>query len=245
MHRKRTSAGRIIKIEEVRMKNEDPAKARTRRFFVLDAPLLICLILLAVWNSHLHAQAPVAKPKVRTVCAFVRIDRTNYKSQVGDAIKVLVAARDEFVKAGYEVQTVRITTQPFTDYTRGMNQAQALAFLREYIKYLGDESKRIGTSIAPNIGPAMVSDNDDPAAAELLTEALSTGLDANASIIMAGDDGIHWNAVRASARLIKQVSERSDKSQGTFNFAATAMLPPYAPFFPGSWHDGPGKKFSI
>jgi uncharacterized protein (UPF0210 family) len=45
--------------------------------------------------------------------------------------------------------------------------------------------------------------------------------------------------------LIKRVAERSENSQGTFNFAATAMLAPYAPFFPGSWHDGPGKKFSI
>jgi uncharacterized protein (UPF0210 family) len=91
----------------------------------------------------------------------------------------------------------------------------------------------------------MMSDSDDPAGAELLTDALNSGLKLNASIIVAGEDGIHWNAVRAAAKLIKQVSEKSDKSQGTFNFAATAMLPAYAPFFPGSWHDGPGKQFAI
>jgi hypothetical protein len=126
----------------------------------------------------------------------VRIDRANYKAQVADAIKVLVAARDEFVRAGYEVQTVRITTQPFADYTRGLSQTDALKFLREYADYLAGESKRIGTSIAPDIGPAMIADSDSPVATELLTEALSTGSELNASIIVSGDDGIHWNAVR-------------------------------------------------
>jgi uncharacterized protein (UPF0210 family) len=209
-----------------------------RRF----AGFLICGLFL---TGALFGQAPATRPKVRTICAFVRIDRANYKAQVADAIKVLVAARDEFVRAGYEVQTVRITTQPFADYTRGLSQTEALKFLREYADYLAGESKRIGTSIAPDIGPAMISGNESEAATELLTEALSTGSDLNASLIVASEDGIHWNAVRAAAKLIKQVAQRSAHSQGTFNFAATAMLAPYAPFFPGSWHDGPGKKFSI
>jgi uncharacterized protein (UPF0210 family) len=213
-------------------------RQRLRQFAVL----LLCGLIL---SGSLFGQAPASRPKVRTICAFVRIDRANYKTQVGDAIKVLVATRDEFVRAGYEVQTVRITTQPFADYTRGLSQAEALKFLREYADYLAGESKRIGTSIAPDIGPAMIVGNESTAATELLTEALSTGSELNASIIVSGDDGIHWNAVRAAAKLIKQVSQRSAHSQGTFNFAATAMLAPYAPFFPGSWHDGPGKKFSI
>lgn len=209
----------------------------------LRTPALV--IVLALLCGATFGQKSPDQPKVRTICAFVRIDRSNYKAQVGDAIKVLVAARDAFVKEGYEVQTVRITTQPFPDYTRGLSREQALAFVREFDKFVKDESKRIGTSIALNVGPAMMPGKEDPAAAEWLTELLSTGLDANASLIVAGDDGIHWDAVRAAAKLIKVVSERSDKSQGTFNFAATAMLAPYAPFYPGSWHDGPGKKFSI
>ena len=201
------------------------------------------VIVVVVVCASVFAQQAAPKPRVRTICAFVRIDRANYNAQVQDALKVLVAARDAFVKEGYEVQTVRITTQPFADYTRGLSKAEALAFVRELDKYVDGESKRIGTSIALNIGPAMIE--ADEGAVELLTQLLSTGLSANASLIVAGDDGVHWNAVRAAAKLIKVVSERSDKSQGTFNFAATAMLAPYAPFYPGAWHDGPGKKFSI
>ncbi len=205
----------------------------------------IFVLLFSALVGSMFGQAPATKPKVRTICAFVRIDRANYKAQVGDALRVLVAARDAFVKEGYQVQTVRITTQPFSEYTRGMNGQDALAFVREFSGYVFSQSKQIGTSVDLNIGPAMMPGSEDPESAEMLTELLSTGLQANASVIVAGDDGIHWNAVKAAARLIKVVSEKSEKSQGTFNFAATAMLPPYAPFYPGSWHDGPGNKFSI
>ena len=68
----------------------------------------------------------------------------------------------------------------------------------------------------------------------------------NANIVTAGDDGIHWNAVRQAARIIKAVGERSPHGQGNFNFAAIAMLKPYGPFYPGAWHPGGGpRSFAI
>jgi uncharacterized protein len=45
--------------------------------------------------------------------------------------------------------------------------------------------------------------------------------------------------------LVKYVSEHSPHSQGTFNFTATAMLKPFSPFFPGSYHTGAGGQFAI
>ncbi len=176
-------------------------------------------LLMLIVACNAMGQAP-PKPKVRAITAFIRLDRAQYRQQVGDALKMLLAVRDEFSKAGYETETVRITTQPFPEYTRGLSRSDAVAFLREYDAFLAGESKRIGLEIDPNIGPAMMQDSDDPAAAELLTDVLSSGVQLNASIIVAGDDGIHWNAVRASARLIKNVADRSEHSQGTFNFAA-------------------------
>ncbi len=44
---------------------------------------------------------------------------------------------------------------------------------------------------------------------------------------------------------MKYVTEHSPRSQGNFNFTATAMLKPFGPFFPGSYHLGAGKQFSI
>src|SRR5207253_9837361 len=61
--------------------------------------------------------------------------------------------------------------------------------------------------------------------AELLGEVLRNTTTLNASMVVAGEDGVHWKAVRAAARLMKFLSERTPRSQGNFNFSATAMLP--------------------
>ena len=100
---------------------------------------------------------------------------------------------------------------------------------------------------APNIGPAMLKDDDDAGAVDLLIEVLSSlGNRLAANIVTASDDGIHWNAVRQAGRVIHEVGARSPHGQGNFNFAAIAMLKPYGPFYPGAWHPGGGpRSFAI
>src|SRR5207237_9354888 len=84
-----------------------------------------------------------------------------------------------------------------------------------------------------NIGPAMVHDNDDPAAVALLVEILSK-VSVNANVIMADEQGIHWNVIRQAAKLIKQLSERSPNGDANLNFGAIAMMKPFGPYYPGS-----------
>jgi hypothetical protein len=67
----------------------------------------------------------------------------------------------------------------------------------------------------------------------------------SASIIIADESGIHWHAVKAAAHVIKEVSERSPHGDGNFNFAAIAMMKPYGPYYPASFHFGHGKAFAI
>jgi hypothetical protein len=179
------------------------------------------------------------KPKVRAITAFVRIDRANYKSQFGDALKMLRHAKSAMERGGYEVQTIRLVTQPFPGYTRGLSRDEAVAFFREF------ESLAVKEGVNLNIGPAVLSAKDSVASIELLTEILVGAKDLNASAIIADDDGIHWDAIRATAKLLKQLADRSPRSQATFNFAATAMLAPYAPFYPGAYHTGAGRQFTV
>jgi len=91
----------------------------------------------------------------------------------------------------------------------------------------------------------MVADTDDPAAAELLGEILSSTSALNASLMVAGEDGVHWNGVRAAAKLIKYLSERAPETLANFRFAATALVPPYTPFYPGSYHRGERRRFAV
>jgi hypothetical protein len=207
----------------------------TRRIASRCAAAILFVAALAL---PLAAQEMKEKPKVRAITAFVRLDRATYAAQIGDTLKMLRRAKAVMEKGGYEVQTIRIVTQPFPEYTRGLSRDAALKFFRALSDLAAKED------FDPNIGPAMIHDFDPTARAELLAEILcQTKL--SASLIIAGDDGIHWNAVRAAAKLVKYVSEHSPHSQGTFNFAATAMLAPYAPFYPGAYHTGAGKQFAI
>jgi uncharacterized protein len=207
-------------------------------------PLLqvwICFLLLATfWTPlRLSANEGVEKPKIRAITAFVRIDRAHYREQIAETLKLLRQTKTSFEKGGYEVESVRITTQPFPEIVRGLSRDAALKFFREY------DALAVRESFDPNIGPAMISDSDDPAQAELLAEILAQTKTLEGSVIVAGDDGIHWKSVHAAAKLVKYVSEHTAHGQGTFNFAATAMLAPYAPFFPGSYHTGDGHRFAV
>jgi uncharacterized protein len=203
----------------------------------------IALAVLLVVSMQLASQTSspqaAANPKVRAITGFVRLDRANYQTQIADALAVLRKAKAEFESRGYEVETLRLTTQPLAELVAGMGEDRALAFLKQ----LDDLS--VKENFLPNVGPAMLHDSDDPAAMHLLEKALSILPNIEASAIIADEDGIHWKTIRRTAELVKYVTQHSPHSQGNFNFTATAMLKPFAPFFPGSYHIGAGKQFAI
>jgi uncharacterized protein (UPF0210 family) len=197
-------------------------------------------LLFAIAIPALFA-APTPKPKVRAITGFITVDPKSYPSQIEDTVRFLSQVRDAVKAAGYDVAGIRISTQPFPDFTRGLSHADALQMLRA----IDDLAAKL--HFAPNIGPAMLKDSDPTAPIDLLTEVLSTpGNRLNANIVVAGEDGIHWNAVHQAARIIRAVGAQSPHGQGNFNFAAIAMLKPYGPFYPGAWHPGGGpRSFAI
>lgn len=213
------------------MHSSFPRWSRKLSFLAAIFPLL-ALVAVA-------AGAVPQKPKVRAITAFITLDRAQYEAQVSETLKVLRSAKAELEKGGYEVESLRIVTQPFPEYTRGLSRAEKLKFFRTF------ETLAAKEGFDPNIGPAVMRDSDDPAQIELLGEILSTTKGLNSSAIIANQAGIHSTAIRALARMLKVIAERTPHSQGNFGFAATAMVAPYTPFYPGAYHAGTGRKFSI
>ena len=184
------------------------------------------------------ACAADSRPRIRAVTAFIEIDRSNYAAKIDETQKFLAAARDALNRAGFEGAGGRITTQPFPVYTKGMAREEALDLIRK----VRESASKARTGL--NIGAAMLNDNDDPAPVALLADILSS-VGVNANLIMADERGIHWHAIAAAAKLIKQVSERSPHGDGNFNFGAIAMMKPYGPYYPGSYHLGKGHAFAL
>jgi uncharacterized protein (UPF0210 family) len=198
---------------------------------------LVCLVSLA--GTIIAQAADYTKPKVRAITAFVHLDPATYAAQINDALVVLRAAQSQFLKEGYETQTLRIVTQPLADLVQGQPESQALAYLKNLDDLGGKEN------FIPNIGPAMMADKDDPRSMRLLEKALLTLPHIQSSTIIADDDGIHWKVIHETAALVHGLTEHSANSQANFSFTATAMLKPYGPFYPGAYHNGAGKQFSI
>jgi hypothetical protein len=169
----------------------------------------------------------------------VRLDRQSYRVQVEDALKMLRSARDRFRNAGYEVETIRITSQPFPEYIDGLTEQQALEFFHQYDQLAQREG------FTPDIGPAMSNDSDDPRRAALLGQVLASTESINGFVVVADDAGIHWNAVHAAANVMKYLEEHTGHSEGNFRFAAGAFAPLNAPFFPVSSTAGEGRGFAI
>ncbi len=210
------------------------------RFVAGSALLALALAVLCVLAPAARtAQKSAERPKIRALTAFIRLDRAHYKEQIQEALAFLRKAKAACEQAGYEVQTIRITTQPFPEYTRDLSPDQSIQFFREY------NALAVREGFDAAIGPAMLADDDDPRQAELLARIIAATTTLEGSVVIADDDGIHWKAVRAAAGVIKYLSEHTPHSQGNFSFAAAALVPSGTPFYPASYYTGVGNSFAI
>jgi uncharacterized protein (UPF0210 family) len=201
----------------------------------------LSLTLLLAFAARAADDAPPSEaklPNVRAITAFVRIDRADAARAFADTKRILDEAKAAFERRGYAVQTQRLVTQPVGELVAGLADDDALALLVRLDALAGEQS------LALNIGPALLHDGDDTRAMRLLGTTLAKLEHTNASAIIADADGIHWNAIRATAALVHQLG-KSEHGQGNFNFAATAMLCPNAPFYPGAYHTGAGQQLAI
>jgi uncharacterized protein (UPF0210 family) len=159
-----------------------------RRFLFATAICLCPLISFAAETTH---------PKVRAITAFVCVDRGTYREQVGEVLTFLRNAKSAYEKGGFEVESIRVTTQPFPDYTRGLKHANAVNFLLEFDAFANKERFML------NIGPAVVKASDDLANLKLLGEVLKQTQVINASAIVADKSGVNWEVVRETGRMVK------------------------------------------
>jgi uncharacterized protein len=217
-------------------------RAHKIRSFTAVTVMTICALTLVVFVAAMFpsraADAP-SKPKVRAITAFVRLDRAHYQQQIQETLKFLHQAKTAFEKSGCEVETIRITTQPFPEYTHGMTDEQVLAFFRDY------DALAVKEGFDAALGPAMMSEADDPHEAELLAKIIANSKTLEGSVFIAGENGIHWKSIHAAAGVIKYLEANTLHSQGNFSFTAASLVPSGTPFYPASYFTGEGKQFAV
>ena len=177
--------------------------------------------------------------KIRTITAGVNLKSTSDLGTVESAIQFLRKARKKFEAEGYEIQTLRIATQPLPEYLSGKSRGEALADLKKIDQVVSAKN------VLLSIGPVITDDRHDAEfplwAAELVKETKNI----NFSVAVASPErGVHSQTALTAAEAIVAISKVSPGGEGNFRFTAAANCLAGTPFFPVAYHRGPA-AFSI
>jgi uncharacterized protein (UPF0210 family) len=147
------------------------------------------------------------------------------------------AGRAALESSGFGVQTTRFSTQPLEQWIGPLDRAHdEVARLGELCTRSGLDYCSLGTVQAATAAPEEVSD-----LLEAIPDLLSAAENVFASVQVGSHtqegEKINMEAVRASARIIKALSERTADGFGNLRFAAAANCPPHIPFFPASYYE--------
>jgi uncharacterized protein len=198
---------------------------------------VLFLILSSVSAETKPPESP--KTKIRCITAFVRLDRGSYQLQIDEAVKFLKIAQTTFESRDFTVQTLRIATQPFPEYTQGLSRDQALQFFKDL------DGLAQMQNVIISIGPAYLSGDDGDAQADLLADILKNTKSLYGSVSVTSTGAVNWTAIRAAARIMKTLADGTQHSEGNFRFAALASVPQATPFFPAAYLSGLGHQFAV
>src|SRR5713226_5855956 len=177
--------------------------------------------------------------KIRTITAGVNLKNTSDLATIESAIGFLQRARKKLEDEGYEIQTLRIATQPLPEYLNGKSRGAALADLRKIDEVISAKG------VILSIGPVITDDRHDPEFASWATQLVKETKNINFSVTVASPErGIHRQTALTAAETIVAISKSSPGGEGNFRFTAAANCLAGTPFFPVAYHRGP-ESFSI
>jgi uncharacterized protein (UPF0210 family) len=167
--------------------------------------------------------------KIRSITAGFNITMPSITKRMERVGKFLGLARSAFEDAGYEVQTTRVTSQPWIEYL----VASSTRAVCDRVRILEDCCRMNHIDFC-SIGTVHTPKNTG-----LLVDIIeSTEIISCSATIALRKTGLDHRVIRAAAQAILKIAERTASGVGNFRFAAIANCPPDIPFFPASYHRG-------
>ena len=215
-----------------------PGMAGDRRDFLTgSAGVLLAAGLPGTYARLAGAADPVGtapRSPIRTITAGVAVDGGDPAAAITRAGRFLDTARNQFEQTGFEVQTTRIVTQPYAEYSGELSTNAFRDLLRSM--QMAAQPHVLG------VGPGRVTaENSEHAIARSVAAAL-LGVSSTLSL---GDasTGVQPRSLDAATAVVQGIA-REDPA-ANFNFAAVANVSPGIPFFPAGFHDGGPDSFAI
>jgi len=161
--------------------------------------------------------------KIRTITSFITLTgkRDEEKIKAAHVLNNKIAAF--FLENGYEVQSTRITTNPFAEYA-GKNRTSVLKTMSD----IGNTCRENEIDFL-SIGCARNSSE-----MECIPEILSFNPMFYASSLISSDKSIDYDSLKTTAQVIKELGHID--TMNNFRFCASAFPVSHIPFFPASFN---------
>ena len=172
---------------------------------------------------------------IRTITLGLAESHPLPSSAIRRAADALARASARYTEAGYEVQTVRISTRPVFDDLADWSASAMLDYIREVQRVLDD----VGVSYC-SLGTAQAARPDFPLERlDVIADALAATTAVNLTAQLAtADHGLRSEAALPTARIIQRLARETAEGFGNFRFAMLACVAPGTPFFPAAYHAG-------
>jgi uncharacterized protein len=175
----------------------------------------------------------VPKPPVRALTLGVAEPHPLDAGTVRRAAEKLRQANGTFERAGFEVQTVRLSTRPVLSDLAGWAPDAVAGYagdLQGALEAAGIEFCSLGPARRGTAAEMIVGLADMIGGREAL----------NCSVMVATvGAGVDMVAARGAAQVMLRLASETKEGFGNFNFAALACVGPGSPFFPAAYHAGP------
>ena len=193
---------------------------------------LFALCLLLSFKTFLYSQATAYQFRVRTVTAGITLNSLDDTTTFNTAIDFLKKAKQAYIDKGYEVQTIRISTQNLYRYLNQYSYDDALPFLVRLDKIA--QQNNLSLSVGQILPPDKYQDGIGDWAEKLVQNTSNIFFSLP---ISSHEIGIHFNSIKASSEVIAAIS-KSKGGEDCFRFTASANCPAGIPFFPAAFHEG-------
>lgn len=193
---------------------------------------IFALGLLFFFTALLYGQKNKYLFRVRTVTAGITLNSLDDTVTFNTAVAFLHKAKQAYIDRGYEVQTIRISTQNFYKYLDQHSYNDALPFLVKLDKIA--QRNNISLSIGQILPPDNYQQGIGEWAEKLMHATSNTSLSLS---ISSHEKGIHFNSIKACSEIIAAIS-KSNGGEDCFRFTASANCPASIPFFPAAFHEG-------
>jgi len=173
--------------------------------------------------------------KIRSITCFCNPFAAGFKDTLNSFVKLSTFCKNEYEKIGWEVQTVRLATVPFGQFSQPDTAVQKAMELEKQAADNGFNYL--------SIGPARISQPDEYT---IIPEILSATQNTFASGILTHHvRGISTSAVHACAKIIHQAGTISPDGFTNLRFCAMSHVKPFTPFFPAAYSYGCEPAFAL